>query len=719
METKRFNAYNSTRGTALNARLAVADRELEPLRFLELLIGGLGLDSESGVWLKPLASAPQIPRVFPFDLVYLDENHKVIRAAEVFPSGDFPPFSEDVVSALILPLHAVSATQTVAGDQLLIEAVDEATESASITPERATNEIQSISVTDGQALEVALTAAKEQRDLPSISELVAKLAAPFSEERAAAKIAPAPQSKPLAEFRPTPPAPAPSTQDWALPLEGFWAPQKPEHVADTMNGSTEPKEPAKALGAAPPPASGPVDPVAANSTGTAEQKSKKAPGSTTSASGSAVRNVGSTRAQYKTWQVSNSTPSAPALDGQKLSPQKAGGRISSGSTRIVAQTESKKKSDEKPLRSLPSAEPTSQQLERRSGSSSPKLEVTPKASTSGQVDVPGKNPLPDPAKAQSTASPVAEITKAKAKSPALSAGSHVPDPATKRPDTQLPLWKAAPAESSSKPSTQAASPVRRATEPPPRRIVDSVPAPESGNGAESPKPPVKKGVKPSVGKSLVEQAAQLSSHLPRMPEALSRLMTALQHMGAHPQSQSAAKAAKSKGSAPNKVSTWLNPEALHRDRRRAVRRTVPGLVAFYFTGGAPQPYTVADISATGFFLVTRDQWMPETMIQMTLQKPVAEGKQRRESLTVLTKIVRRGEDGIGAEFVMPETLDPHNRDIKPSRATDRMALARFLFSEEFPDSYEVLGCFITPSVEQQGSQDLRVGVLPPKPDEGF
>jgi hypothetical protein len=92
--------------------------------------------------------------------------------------------------------------------------------------------------------------------------------------------------------------------------------------------------------------------------------------------------------------------------------------------------------------------------------------------------------------------------------------------------------------------------------------------------------------------------------------------------------------------------------------------------------------------------------MPETMIQMTLQKPVADRKQRRESITVLTRIVRRAGDGIGAEFVMPESLDPNSREIKPGRATDRMALARFLFSEDFSDSFEALGCFITPPVEQ-------------------
>ncbi len=183
-----------------------------------------------------------------------------------------------------------------------------------------------------------------------------------------------------------------------------------------------------------------------------------------------------------------------------------------------------------------------------------------------------------------------------------------------------------------------------------------------------------------------------------MSEALARLMAALHRMSANPEPQLGARR---KGSEANTPSSWLNPEALHRDRRRAVRRAVPGMVAFYFTGGAPQPYTIADISATGFFLLTRDQWMPETMIQMTLQKPVSEGKQRKEALTVLTRIVRRGEDGIGAEFVMPESLDSNNHEIKPGRATDRMALARFLFSEEFLDSFEVLGCSITPPVEQQ------------------
>jgi hypothetical protein len=65
------------------------------------------------------------------------------------------------------------------------------------------------------------------------------------------------------------------------------------------------------------------------------------------------------------------------------------------------------------------------------------------------------------------------------------------------------------------------------------------------------------------------------------------------------------------------------------------------------------------------------------MIQMTLQKPCAKGE-RKQSITILSRVVRRGSDGVGAEFVMPEGLDPLSHDIQPSQATDRFALARFL-----------------------------------------
>ena len=131
------------------------------------------------------------------------------------------------------------------------------------------------------------------------------------------------------------------------------------------------------------------------------------------------------------------------------------------------------------------------------------------------------------------------------------------------------------------------------------------------------------------------------------------------------------------GSLRSRFKHWLNPGSSPSDRRRTTRRYVPGVIAHYFTGGAPKPNNVADISMSGMYLLTDDRWMPGTMIQMTLQKPCAHGE-KKQSINVLSRIIRRGSDGVAAEFVMSEALSHISHDIQPSQATDRMALARFL-----------------------------------------
>ena len=41
------------------------------------------------------------------------------------------------------------------------------------------------------------------------------------------------------------------------------------------------------------------------------------------------------------------------------------------------------------------------------------------------------------------------------------------------------------------------------------------------------------------------------------------------------------------------------------DRRRSKRHPLPGLVAYYWTGGTPQAHQIGDISSTGFYLLTK------------------------------------------------------------------------------------------------------------------
>ncbi len=125
METKTWCAYNTTRSCTLSSKVTVADSEREPLKVLKVMIEGLARDSKSSLWLTPLLYAPQLPRLFPFDLVYLDGDHKVIRGTALLPGVPIPQFSEQTASALILPQDTLASTETEPGDQIIVCAAEE------------------------------------------------------------------------------------------------------------------------------------------------------------------------------------------------------------------------------------------------------------------------------------------------------------------------------------------------------------------------------------------------------------------------------------------------------------------------------------------------------------------------------------------------------------------------------------------------------------------
>jgi len=89
--------------------------------------------------------------------------------------------------------------------------------------------------------------------------------------------------------------------------------------------------------------------------------------------------------------------------------------------------------------------------------------------------------------------------------------------------------------------------------------------------------------------------------------------------------------------------------------RSAPRIAVPGLVAYFFTGGAPVPCQVRDISTSGLYLITNERWYIGTFIRLTL----TDGKNpdTGRSLTVSARVARCGNDGVGLEFL----LDGDNR----------------------------------------------------------
>lgn len=120
METRICCVYNATRGCRLSSTVAVVDSAREPLKVLKVLVEGLARDGKSGLWLTPLAFAPSIMRLFPFDFAYLNSDLTVREAVALLPGIALPRFIAGVAGALILPLDTFSSIGTCAGDRLII-----------------------------------------------------------------------------------------------------------------------------------------------------------------------------------------------------------------------------------------------------------------------------------------------------------------------------------------------------------------------------------------------------------------------------------------------------------------------------------------------------------------------------------------------------------------------------------------------------------------------
>lgn len=113
-----------------------------------------------------------------------------------------------------------------------------------------------------------------------------------------------------------------------------------------------------------------------------------------------------------------------------------------------------------------------------------------------------------------------------------------------------------------------------------------------------------------------------------------------------------------------KLLRWLFPDLVIKDateepheRRRADRQSLPGLIAYYFTGGSPEPQKIANISVLGFYLQTDERWMPGTIVRMTLQRLGSTGEDPSDTITVNSRIVRWGADGEGFEFILTDLED--------------------------------------------------------------
>jgi hypothetical protein len=122
MESRRLCAYNQTRECFLGLEVAAADLASAELKSL---LRKLALKSGEGLWMSPFRGIPDTDVRAPLDLIYLDEDCRVIEVVESFPTFRVSPMSPRAASVLALPIHSIYSSQTQSGDQLVLCVAEE------------------------------------------------------------------------------------------------------------------------------------------------------------------------------------------------------------------------------------------------------------------------------------------------------------------------------------------------------------------------------------------------------------------------------------------------------------------------------------------------------------------------------------------------------------------------------------------------------------------
>ncbi|MDE3186598.1 MAG: hypothetical protein KGM96_03625 [Acidobacteriota bacterium] len=174
-----------------------------------------------------------------------------------------------------------------------------------------------------------------------------------------------------------------------------------------------------------------------------------------------------------------------------------------------------------------------------------------------------------------------------------------------------------------------------------------------------------------------EQKGERLSVLPPPDARAERLKRAIQQLN---EREAAAQSSK-KESLKTRFLRWLDADQKPSepvDRRQARRTPLPGLVAFYWTGGNPHPYRIADVSDSGLYLITGDRSSPGTIFMLTLQRTDSDGEHLGDAISVYGEVVRWGADGVAFEFI-PSKPSGYGRGYTlPGNPADEHTLIDFL-----------------------------------------
>lgn len=196
------------------------------------------------------------------------------------------------------------------------------------------------------------------------------------------------------------------------------------------------------------------------------------------------------------------------------------------------------------------------------------------------------------------------------------------------------------------------------------RLAQLADPPEVAPPPPPPPPPPRRPVSRSEGPRLTISRSSISRDHTR------QLQIAIQKLDQKDQQE---KEEQKKETLTRRFLRWLSS-----DGRRAFRHAVPGLVAYYWTGGAPQAYHIGDISETGIFLLTEERWFPGTMILMTLQITETQGENVGNAIAVQTRVVRWDKNGVGLAFVPSKASSTHGDDSFSDNGASKKTIEQFV-----------------------------------------
>jgi hypothetical protein len=122
MESRTHCAYNQTRECFLGLEVTAAD--LSYAGIVELM-STMSLRSGEGLWIVPFRGIPTTGLPAPLDLIYLDEDCRIIDLVESFPTFRISSSRPRPASVLVLPVHSIYSSQSQPGDQLVLCMADE------------------------------------------------------------------------------------------------------------------------------------------------------------------------------------------------------------------------------------------------------------------------------------------------------------------------------------------------------------------------------------------------------------------------------------------------------------------------------------------------------------------------------------------------------------------------------------------------------------------